>query len=157
MCNLVARLLILQFIHMHGCGKKKHPVSITAPGNLWWWRWWWGWGWGGHLCVNSCDCPCVFASICAHERRTPNKPCCCRWGWGAPLMGSRGRKASFDQRPRTLGGGAGGGEWGAAGYPQQRSSAVRPRTKVSLSLRWDPPPWKSTCLSATNAFFFWIL
>lgn len=46
-------------------------------------------------------------------------------------MGSRSRKASFDQRPRTLG--AGGGE-GAAGAAE-RSTVVRPRTKVSLSSR----------------------
>lgn len=56
-------------------------------------------------------------------------------------MGSRGRKASFDQRPRTLGG-AGGRKGGAeaAGYPQERSSAMRPRTKGSLCSRWESPP-----------------
>lgn len=126
---------------------KKHPVSIAAPGDLWWWFWGWGYRGGGRRCMGSCVCPRAFASICVRERRAPSKPCCYRWGWGAPWW------AAAAERPALIKGlnaeGVRGRMGRGAGYPQERSGAVRPRRKVFLSSRRDPPPWKSTCLSAT--------
>jgi len=69
----------------------------------------------------------------------------------SPLMGSWGREASFDQRPkrRRRAGRAAGQERQEV---KQGLQSRKPRMTVSLNPRWDPStkqPRKNTCFSAT--------
>lgn len=94
-------------------------------------------------CVGSCICPCVFAPMCVHQRGTPSRQCCCRWGWGAPWWATVAERPALIKGPRRRGGG-GRGEQGEQQAIQKREEVKQAcrmgdlGTMESLSPQWDP-------------------
>lgn len=85
----------------------------------------------GCLCVVSSVCPCVFAPICVHQRRTPSRQCCCRWGWGAPWWAAVAERPALIKGPRSR---RGGGERG-------EQQAVHKREEERQGCRIGDPGW----------------
>lgn len=105
-------------------------------------------GGASSLCVGSCICPCVFAPMCVHQRGTPSRQCCCRWGWGAPWWATVAERPALIKGPRQ---GRRRSRRRRQGRAEREQQAIQKREEVkqacrmgdlgtmeSLSPQWDP-------------------